>query len=63
MTPCKCADVKRVIICELNRGDGPCITTREPAVANEPHALNSDALTNTIAAALGANVITNIEGN
>jgi len=61
MTPCKCADVKRVIICELNRGDGPCLTTAEPTT--EPPALNSDALTSTIAAALGATIVTNIEGN
>jgi len=63
MADCTCKEIKRVIICELNRGDGPCFTTQEPATTNEPPALNSDALTSTIAAALGATIVTNIEGN
>jgi len=61
MNDCTCIEVKRMVICELNRGDGPCLTLAEPR--DEPPALNSDALTGTIAAALGANVTTNIEGN
>ncbi|MEV5052156.1 hypothetical protein [Arthrobacter sp. LAR12-1-1.1] len=63
MADCTCTETKRIIVCELNRGDGPCLTTQEPATPGQPPALNSDALTNTIAAALGANVITSIEGN
>lgn len=51
MTPCECTDTKQMVICALNRGDGPCLatTTAEPSAAPEPHALNSDALTNTFA--------------
>jgi hypothetical protein len=58
MTECTCTEVKRMVLCELNRGDGPCLTTSQPTP--EPPALNSDALTNTIAAALGANITTNL---
>lgn len=63
MNPCQCFEIKRVIICELNRGDGPCLTTAaasEPRTAPEPLALNSDGLTGTIAAAIGATITTNL---
>ena len=67
MNPCQCFEIKRVIICELNRGDGPCLTTgaaaSEQDAAPEPLALNSDALTNSLAAKLGGSVTTNTEGN
>lgn len=64
MNPCECTDTKQMVICALNRGDGPCITTAAP-VGNptpasndtpEPPALNSDTLTNSIAAKLGATI-------
>lgn len=61
MTNCTCTDIKRLIMCELERGDGPCLTSKEPAP--EPPALNSDALTNTIVAKLGATITHNFEGN
>lgn len=63
MTECTCTEVKRMVICELNRGDGPCRTTTQPAsnATPEPAALNSDALTNSLTAALGgANITTNL---
>jgi hypothetical protein len=64
MSTCECTDTKQMVICALNRGDGPCLTTtaQEPATttAPEPPALNSDALTNSLAAALGATITTNI---
>ncbi len=59
MTDCTCNGIKRIVTCELNRGNGPCITA-EPATqaTPEPPALNSDALAHTIAAALGGATIT-----
>lgn len=62
MKPCECTDTKQMVICALNRGDGPCRTTAaeqpEPAASTEPPALNSDALTSSLAAALGGAIIT-----
>ncbi|MET4588853.1 hypothetical protein [Arthrobacter sp. 754] len=65
MTECTCLDIKALIHCNLTRGENPCIsTTAEPAPAPEatpePPALNSDALTNSLASILGTNTtITN----
>lgn len=58
MTECTCTDIKTVIHCNLTRGANPCISAAaEPAPAdpptNEPPALNSDALTNSLASILG----------
>lgn len=58
MNPCECTDTKQMVICALNRGDGPCLTTVStvPSGTVEPPALNSDALTNSLAAKLGATI-------
>jgi hypothetical protein len=60
MTECQCTDIKAIIHCDLTRGENPCIsTTAEPPTApqptNEPPALNSDALTNSLASIIGTN--------
>jgi hypothetical protein len=62
MKNCECTDTRQMVICALNREDGPCLSTETPeaptapAVTGEPPALNSDALTNSIAAKLGATI-------
>ncbi|MEV4987671.1 hypothetical protein [Pseudarthrobacter sp. LMD1-1-1.1] len=61
MNPCECTDTRQMVICALNRGDGPCLATTAPEAPEtssspEPYALNSDALTNSIAAKLGATI-------
>jgi hypothetical protein len=62
MNPCECTDTKQMVVCALNREDGPCLSTTEPepavepSASPEPHALNSDALTNSLAAKLGATI-------
>lgn len=70
MTDCTCTDIKQIIVCELNRGDGPCLTPASPETATTPTvsepagtppALNSDALTNSLTAALrGAETVTEL---
>lgn len=63
MNNCECTDTKQMVICALNREDGPCLSTETPdaptlaAATDEPPALNSDALTNSLAAALGGATI------
>jgi len=63
MSPCECTDTKQVVICALNRGDGPCLTTTEqaqttpaPTATPEPPALNSDALTASLMTALSSKI-------
>lgn len=66
MHDCNCTDIKQIIMCELNRGEGPCINEAPqaeptPTATHEPPALNSDALTNNLVAALGdATVVTEL---
>ena len=64
MNPCECTDTREVVICALNRADGPCLTTAaaqpteapEPSATPEPPALNSDALTASLMTALSSKI-------
>ncbi|MCX8453363.1 hypothetical protein [Paenarthrobacter ureafaciens] len=66
MTNCNCTDIKQIVQCELTRGDGACPSPApEPQPPAEtpaaPLALNSDTLTNNLAAALGgAEIVTEL---
>ncbi|MFJ4026403.1 hypothetical protein ACIPWF_04190 [Paenarthrobacter sp. NPDC089989] len=66
MTECNCTDIKRIVMCELQRGDGPCLSeTPEPAQTTpppaEPLGLGSDALINSVAAKFGgAEIVTEL---
>lgn len=56
---CTCTDIRAVIHCDLTRGDNPCISA-DTQPHTEPVALNSDALTTSLANILGTNTtITN----
>lgn len=60
MTNCNCTEIKQIVMCELSRGDGSCITppTPEPAPVL---GLGSDALINSIAAKFGgAEIVTTL---